>query len=101
MGPLMSQKEYKECLAHYWLDHSKFGDMKQALSGKFVFDKLASDFELLFDFKATCSKFPKISYPKTMELKAQAYDMTTATMPSPDLWRFIQQYGSPKLKVHS
>ena len=75
--------------------------MQQALLGKVIFDKLASDFELLFDFKATCSKFPKISYLEMMELKAQAYDMIVATMPSPNLWRVIQQYGSPKLKVHS
>ena len=97
----MSQKEYQECLVLRRLDHNKFGDMQQALSGKVVFDKLASDVELLFHFKATCSKVPKISYLKTMELKVQAYDMMAVTMPSPDLWRVIQQYGSPKLKVHS
>ena len=83
------------------LDHIKFEDMQQALSRKVVFDKLASDFELLFDFKATCSKVPKISYSKVMELKVQAYDMMATTMPGPYLWRVIQQYGSPKLKAHS
>ena len=100
-GPLMSHKEYQECLVHCRLDHNKFGDMQQALSRKVVFDKLASDFELLFDFKAACSKVPKISYPETMELQVQAYNMMVVTMPGPDLWRVIQQYGSPKLKVHS
>ena len=100
-GPLMTQKEYKECLVHCQLDHSKFGDMQQVLSRKVIFDKLANDFKLLFDFKATCSKVTKILYPEMMELKAQAYDMTTATMPCTDLWRVIQQYGSPKLKAHS
>ena len=55
---------------HCQLDHNKFGDMQQALSGKVVFDKLASDFKLLFDFKDTCSKVPKISYTEAMELKA-------------------------------
>ena len=99
-GPLMTQNEYKDCLVHCWLDHNKFGDMQQVLLGKVIFDKLASDFELLFDFKATCSKVPKISYPEVMELKVQAYDMMDATMSSPDLWRVIQQYGSPKLKAH-
>ena len=28
MGPLMSQKDYKECLVHCRLDHKKFGDMQ-------------------------------------------------------------------------
>ena len=83
------------------LDHRKFRDMQQALSGKFVLDKLSSDFELLFDFKATCSKVPKISYLEAMELKTQAYNMMAMSIPGPDLWRVIQQYGSPKLKEHS
>ena len=63
--------------------------MQQALSGKVIFDKLASDFELLFDFKAACSKIPKISYPEMTKLQAQAYDMMVATMLGPDLWRVI------------
>ena len=75
--------------------------MQQVLLGKFIFDELASDFKLLFDFKATCSKVPKISYLKMMELQAQAYDMIAAIMLGIDLWRVIQKYGSPKLKPHS
>ena len=98
--PLLSQKEYREFLVHCRLDKSKFGDMQQSLSGKVVFDKLTSDLELLFDFKAACTEVPETSYPDTMELKAQAYDMTVATLPSPDLWRIIQQYGSTKFKMH-
>ena len=61
MGPLLSQKDYKECLVNFWLDHSKFGDMQQALSGKVIFDKLANDFELWFGFKATFSKVHRAS----------------------------------------
>ena len=99
-GPLMSHKEYQECLVHCRLDHNKFGDMQQALSGKVVFDKLDSDFELLFDFKATCSKVPKTSYSEMMELKVKEYDMIAATLPGLDLWRVIQQYGSTKLRTH-
>ena len=83
------------------LDNNKFGDMQQSLSGKIVFDKLTSDFELLFDFKATCTEVPETSYPKMMELKAQAYNMIVVTQPGLDLCRFIQQYASTKLKAHS
>ena len=96
----MSQKEYKECLVHCRLDHNKFGYMQQALLGKVIFDKLANDFELWFDFKATCSKVPRASYPEAMELKAQAYDMVVVPLPGPDAWRIIYQYGSTKLKAH-
>ena len=44
--------------------------MQQSLSGKIIFYKLASEFDFLFDFKATYAKVPKTSYPETMELKA-------------------------------
>ena len=69
-GPLLSQKDYRDCLVHCRLDNNKFGGMQQSLSGKIVFDKLTSDFELLFYFKATCVEVPETSYPETMELKA-------------------------------
>ena len=100
MGPLMSQKDYKEFLVHCQLDHSKFGYMQQALSGKFIFDKLANDFKLWCDFKAMYSKVPRASYPEAMELKEQAYDMAAAPLPGPDTWIIIHQYGSVKLTLH-
>ena len=88
-GPLLSQKDYKECLVNCRLDHSKFRDMQQALSGKVIFDKLANDFELWFDFKAMYSKVPRASYPEVMELKALDYDMAVLPFPSLDTWRII------------
>ena len=66
------------------LDHNKFGDMQQVLTGNVIFDKLANDFKLWFDFKVTCSKVPRVSYPEAMELKAQAYDMVVAPLPGLD-----------------
>ena len=74
--------------------------MKQSLSGKIIFYKMANEFELLFDFKVTCAEFPKTLYLEMMELKAQAFDMAVATLPGPDLWRSIQKYGSVKFKMH-
>ena len=100
MGPLLSQKDYKECLINCRLDHNKFRDMQQAFLGKVIFDKLANDFELWFDFKSTCSKVPRASYPEAMELKVQAYHMVVVPLLGPDAWRIICQYGSAKLKTH-
>ena len=54
------------------------------MSGRTVFDNLASEFELLFDFKATYAKAPEASYTETMELKVQALDMVVTTFPSLD-----------------
>ena len=99
-GPLLSQKEYREFLVHCQLDKNKFGDMKQSLSRKIIFYKLTSEFELLFDFKATCTEVPETSYSEMMEFKAQAFHMVVATLPGPDLWRVIQQYGLTKFKMH-
>ena len=99
-GPLLSQKEYQEHLVQCRLDNSKFGDMQQSLSGKIVFDKLASEFELLFNFKATRAEVLETSYPKMMELKAQAFHMVVVTLPGPDLLRAIQQYRLTKFKMH-
>ena len=55
-GPLLSKKEYPDFLVHCRLDNNKFGDMQQLFSRNIISDKLTSDFELLFDFKATCAE---------------------------------------------
>ena len=98
-GPLLSQKEYLEHLVSCQSDNNKFRDMQQSLSGRTIFDKLASEFELLFDFKVTYAKSRETPYPETMEFKVQAFDMVVATLPGPDQWRSIQQYGSSKFKT--
>ena len=100
MGPLLSQKDYKECLVNCRSNHNKFEDMQQALSGKSIFDKLVDDFELWFDLKAMYCKVPRASYSEAMELKAQDYDMDMTPLPSSNMWRIICQYGSVKLPPH-
>ena len=62
-------------------DHSKFEDMQQALSGRVMFDKLAEEFELLFDFKVSCAKVPNFSYANNMELRVMAHGMVVADLP--------------------
>ena len=74
-------------------DNNMFIHMKKALSGKTIFDKLAREFELLSNFKATCATIPNFSYTKHMELRVLAHDMVVANFPSPDQWILIQQYG--------
>ena len=58
--------------------------MPESLSRRTVFNKLASEFKLLSDFKATCAREPEASYTETMELKVQALDMVVVTLPGPD-----------------
>ena len=89
MGPLLSHEGYLEKLVNCRSDHSKFGDMRQALSGRVMFDKLAEEFELLFDFKLTCSKVPNISYAENMELRLLAHEMVVADLSNPEHWRVV------------
>ena len=98
-GPLLSQKEYLERLVSCWSDNNNFWDMERSLLGRSVFDRVASEFEQLFDFKAAYFKAPETSYPKTMELKVQAFDMVVTTLPGLDQWRSIQQYRLSKFKT--
>ena len=61
---MWSQKEYNDKLISSKLDHGHFDDMHhQSLYGKIVIDKLVRDFEVMFNFKATCTKLPYFSYP--------------------------------------
>ena len=96
-GPLLSQKDYKAFLFDCRSDHRKFKDMEQALSEKVVFDKLSSDFKLQFDFKTTQPKVLMTSYSEAMELRAQAYDMVAAPLPSIGTWKTIHHYGAIQL----
>ena len=60
-GPLLTQEEYLERLILRRVDHNKIGDIQNALLGPIVFDKLARAFELLVDFKSTCTTVPDFS----------------------------------------
>ena len=64
-----------------------------------MFDKLAGEFELLFDFKVVCAKVPNFSYAEKMELRVLAHEMVVAYFPNLEHWRAVQQYGSTKYKL--
>ena len=98
-GPLFPQDDYLKQLVSYRSDNSKFRDMQQALPGNTIFDKLDGEFELIYDFKATCDTLPNFSYTENMELKILAHDMVVANFHSPYQWRSIQQYGLNKFKL--
>ena len=99
MGPLLTQEEYLERLILYRAHHNKFGDMQHALSGPILFEKLAGAFELLADYKATCTTVPDFSYTENTKLKVLAHDMVVAIFPGPNLWKSIQLYGSKKFSM--
>ena len=74
--------------------------MQQSLSGRTVVDKLVGDFEMLFDFKATCAKLSYFSYIDNLELRVFEKEMVNLDLPTADQWRTIQQFGKNKYKLH-
>ena len=73
---------------------------QQAFSVKTIVDKLSDEFELLFDFRVVCTKFPTPSYPKNMELSVLAEEMIKLEMSTINQWKVIDIYGNTKYKFH-
>ena len=88
-------------MVHRRSDHSKFEDMEYTLSRPIVFNKLAGEFEALFDFKVACTKVPNITSSFNMELRVLAHDMIMADLLGSEQWKSIQMYGSNKFKLQS
>ena len=87
---MWSQKDYNGRLIDYILDYRNFEDMQQSLSGKIVVDKLAEDFEMLFDFKATCAKLSYFSYVENVELRVLEKKMINMYFLDVDQWNTIE-----------
>ena len=51
------------------MDHKKFEDMIQYLTGKVIIDKLEVDFEILDQFKMIGAKLSLISYVDHVDLR--------------------------------
>ena len=81
---MLSQKDYNYRLINCRLDHMKFEDIQQSLSRKIVVDKLAGYFEMMFNFKATCAKFPYFSYVENVELRVLEKEMVNLDFPTTD-----------------
>ena len=100
-GGIWSQKEYTDRLISYRFNHIQFDDMQhQTLSRKLVIKKFAGDFEMLFDFKATCTKLRDFCYLEIVELRVLEKDMINLDLPTTDQWKIIENYGKSKYKLH-
>jgi len=98
---MWSHKEYNDRLISFILDHRQFDDMQhQSLSGKTLIDKLTVDFEMLFDFKAICTKLLEFSYVENVELSVMEKEMISLDMETTDQWKLVDNYGKSKYKLH-
>ena len=81
-GGMWSQKEYYDLLIQCELDQSKFTNMQKSLSGKEIVDKLADDFKIVFNFRATCAWIPNFSYRDHMEMQVLLKETSTLELPT-------------------
>ena len=72
---------------------------QQSLPGKTLIEKLTGDFEIMFDFKDTCTKLPYFSYPKNVELRVLAKEMISLDPLAIDQWKTIENYGKRKYRL--
>ena len=100
-GGMWSHREYNDRLISCILDHRQFDDMQhQSLSRKIVIDKLTIDFEMSFEFKAICTKFPEFSYAENVELNLMVKEMISLDLPTTDQWKLVDNYGKHKYMLH-
>ena len=99
-GILLSQTEYQALLVKSRLDHNKFEDMTQSLSGKVIINKLAVDFELVNMFRTIGAQLQPIFYVDHVELRVLEKEMASLELPSRDQWKTIEKFVKMKYKLH-
>ena len=65
-----------------------------------MIDKLTGDFELLFDFKAICTKLPEFSYAENVELNVMVKETISIDLPTTNKWNLVDNYGKSKYRLH-
>ena len=89
---LIYQYEYQALLVKVRLDHRKFKDMTQSLTGKAIIDKLAMDFEILDSFKMIGANIPPISYVDHVDLRVLDKEMENLEVPCGEKWKTIEKF---------
>ena len=65
-----------------------------------MIDKLTIDFEMLFDFKAICTKLLEFSYAENVDLGVMGKEMISLYIPTTDKWKLVDNYGKSKYMLH-
>ena len=88
--------EYHAQLVKCRLDHKKFEDMQESMSGKTIVEKLYVDFELINTFKATCAQLPTIFYVDHVELRVLAKEMAILELSTVNQWKIVEKFENTK-----
>ena len=62
--------------------------------------KLSGEFELLFDFRVMCTKFPIPSYLENLELSVLVEEMINLEMENINQWKEIDNYENYKYNLN-
>ena len=98
-GVMTTQKEYQDKLIECILNHTNFVDMHQSLSGKTIVQKLADEFEMIFDLKEVCARLKNYSYRDHVELHILSKEMFTLYFPSVDQWKAVEKIWKVQVYV--
>ena len=98
---MLSQNEYHESLTRCGLDHSKFVDMQQSLARNIIVKKIADEFELVFTFRATCTKFSDFLYRDHVELCVLEKEVFVLYLSTVAQWKAVNKFGRSKYILHA
>ena len=95
-GKLYNQEEYNSLLTQCRMDHSKFESMEENMKGPILVEYLATDVEILNQFKTMKIGLPTMSSTTYIDLDILIKDMMDYEIPSDSQWKEIVRLGKMK-----
>jgi hypothetical protein len=95
-GKLYDQEEYNSLLTQCRMDHSKFEGLEDNLKGPSLVEYLATDFDILNQFKTVNIGLSTMNYSTCIDLEILIKEMMDYEIPSDTHWKGIMWLGKKK-----
>jgi hypothetical protein len=95
-GSLYNQEDYNYLLIQCRMDHSKFEAMEESLKGPSLVEYLATEFEILNQFKIVKIGLPTMSYATCIDLEILIKEMMDYDISYDSQWKEIMWLGKTK-----
>jgi hypothetical protein len=95
-GSLYNKEDYNSLLIQCRMDHSKFEAMEESMKGPSLVEYLATDFEILNQFKIVKIDLSIMSYSMCISLDILIKEMMDYEIPSDSQWKEIVRLGKLK-----
>ena len=76
-------------------------DMQQSLERKSIVDNMEDNFELVFTFRATCTKFLVFLCRDHVKLWVLEKEVAPINLPTSYQWREVEKFGRSKYTLHT